>query len=131
MADLPRGLSPPPVIFHITARGEWEAARPTGSYTPAGFASEGFIHLSVAQQVARVANARFAGAGDLVLLCVAVERVGAPLRYEPGEGGNSELFPHLYGPLEVNAVLRVVPFVEGPGGFVLPPEAAAPGAAGP
>jgi uncharacterized protein (DUF952 family) len=79
----------------------------------------------VAQQVARVANARFAGAGDLVLLWVAVDRLAAPLRYEHGEAGSNELFPHLYGPLEVNAVLRAVPFVEGPGGFELPPEAAA------
>jgi uncharacterized protein (DUF952 family) len=86
----------------------------------------------VAQQVVRVANARFAGARDLVLLFVAVDRLGeARLRYEPGEAGSSELFPHLYGPLEVNAVLRAVPLVEGPGGFVLPPEAGATATAGP
>ncbi len=78
-----------------------------------------------------MANARFAGAGDLVLLCVAVARLGAPLRYEPGEAGSDEVFPHLYGPLEVDAVLRVVPFVEGPRGFVLPPEAAELAAPGP
>jgi uncharacterized protein (DUF952 family) len=97
-----------------------------GSYTPAGFASEGFIHFSETEQVTRVANARFAGSRNLVLLCVATDRLAAPLRHEPGDPGSGELFPHLYGPLEVSAVLRAVPLVEGPGGFALPPEADRP-----
>jgi uncharacterized protein (DUF952 family) len=74
--------------------------------------------------VTRVANARFRGAPDLVLLCVAVDRLGAPLRYEPGDPGSDEVFPHLYGPLEVDAVMRVIPFAEGVEGFALPPQAA-------
>jgi uncharacterized protein (DUF952 family) len=74
--------------------------------------------------VTRVANARFRGTDDLVLLCVAVDRLEAPLRYEPGDPGSDELFPHLYGPLDVGAVLRVLPFAEGPEGFALPAEAA-------
>jgi uncharacterized protein (DUF952 family) len=69
-----------------------------------------------------VADARFAGARDLVLLCVAIDRLGAPLRHEPGEADSCELFPHLYGPLDVSAVLRTLPFAEGPDGFALPPE---------
>ena len=72
----------------------------------------------------RVANARFAGAGDLVLLSVAADRLRAPLRYEQGDAGSSELFPHLYGPLDVDAVQWIAPFVEGPDGFALPPQAA-------
>ena len=72
----------------------------------------------------RVANARFAGAGDLVLLCVAVDRLSAPLRYEPGDPGSDELFPHLYGPLNTDAVLRTAPMVQGPDGFVFPAQAA-------
>jgi len=72
----------------------------------------------------RVANARFAGAADLVLLSVAVDRLRAPLRYEQGDAGSDERFPHLYGPLDVDAVLSVAPFVEGPDGFALPPQAA-------
>jgi uncharacterized protein (DUF952 family) len=95
----------------------------TGSYLPPRYDAEGFIHLSDPQQVARVANARFRGARDLVLLCVAVDRLGAPLRYEAGDPGSDELFPHLYGPLEVDAVLRVLPFTEGADGFTLPPQA--------
>ena len=72
----------------------------------------------------RVANARFAGRLDLVLLCVAVGRLGAPLRYERGDPGSDELFPHLYGPLEADAVERALPLSEGPDGFFLPAQAA-------
>jgi uncharacterized protein (DUF952 family) len=89
---------------------------------PSAFGAEGFIHLSTPAQVLRVADARFAGARDLVLLCVSVGRLRAPLRYEPGDPGSDELFPHLYGPLNVDAVVRVVPFGEGEHGFVLPSE---------
>jgi len=71
-----------------------------------------------------VADARFAGADDLVLLCVDADRLTAPLRYEPGDPGSTELFPHLYGPLDTTAVIDALPFPEGPGGFALPPQAA-------
>ena len=95
---------------------------PAGRYVAAGYEAEGFIHLSTREQVVRVANARFAGAPDLVLLCVAVERLRSPLRYEPGEAGSGELFPHLYGALATGAVVDVLPLVEGPDGFALPSE---------
>ena len=88
MASLPGGLSSPAVIFHITTRPEWESALPAGSYVAAGYDADGFIHLSTHEQVVRVANARFAGVRDLVLLCVAADRLEAPLRYEPGDPGS-------------------------------------------
>ena len=55
---------------------------------------------------------------------VAVGRLGAPLRYERGDPGSDELFPHLYGPLEADAVERALPLSEGPDGFALPAQAA-------
>jgi uncharacterized protein (DUF952 family) len=101
-------------ILHIATRRDWEAARAAGRYAPPSLAAEGFIHFSDAAQVARVAAARFAGVPDLVLLCVPVDRLDAPLRYETSDAGE-ERFPHLYGPLDVGAVSRVVPF-DGEGG---------------
>jgi uncharacterized protein (DUF952 family) len=95
-----------------------------GSYVAAGYAADGFIHLSTRDQVVRVANARFAGARDLVLLTVAVDRLTAPLRHETGNPGSAELFPHLYGPLAIDAVVEVAPLLEGPDGFELPAQAA-------
>jgi uncharacterized protein (DUF952 family) len=91
---------------------------------PAAYTDDGFIHLSTREQVVRVANARFAGARDLVLLCVAAGRLTAPLRYETGDPGSDELFPHLYGPLVTDAVVDVAGLTEGPGGFELPAQAA-------
>jgi uncharacterized protein (DUF952 family) len=95
-------------ILHIATRSEWEAAQASGRYAPPSLAAEGFIHFSDATQVARSAAAHFAGVPDLVVLHVPVDRLDAPLRYEAGDAG-AERFPHLYGPLAVAAVTRVVP----------------------
>jgi uncharacterized protein (DUF952 family) len=109
------------LIFHITPRSSWERARAAGRYEPPSFAADGFIHFSDVQQVVAVADARFAGAHDLVLLCVTVDRLDAPLRYE-SSGGSGEQFPHLYGALNLGAVVDVVSFVEEDDGFAVPPE---------
>jgi glutathione S-transferase len=80
-------------------------------------AAEGFIHLCGVDQVVACGNALFAGQPDLVLLCVAVHRLEAPLRYATSDG---ESFPHLYGALNPDAVVAVVPFVEEADGFAVP-----------
>ena len=87
-----------------------------GEYTAPSLQTEGFIHLSQRHQVAGVANAAYRGVPNLVLLSVDPERVAAPLRYEEGVHAH-ERFPHLYGPLEIGAVVDVLPFPEGPDGF--------------
>lgn len=108
-----------PLIFHITTPEAWKEALEVGAYHGDTLATEGFIHCSTAGQVVRVANARFQGREDLALLCIVTERLAAELRYEPAEAG--EMFPHIYGPLDVDAVVDVVDFPPGPDGqFVLP-----------
>jgi uncharacterized protein (DUF952 family) len=97
------------LILHITTRAQWEAARAAGRYTAPSLATEGFIHFSDPDQVARVAEARFSGVPGLVLLRVAPDRLHAPLKYERSDAGE-ERFPHLYGPLNLDAVVDVVPF---------------------
>lgn len=109
------------MILHITTRAAWGAAQRAGRYEAPSLAEEGFIHLSSPDQVTRVADARFRGTPDLVLLCVAPERLTAPVRHETSDAG-AETFPHLYGPLDLDAVLAVVAFPEGPDGFELPAE---------
>jgi uncharacterized protein (DUF952 family) len=71
-------------------------------------------------QVVKVANARYAGVSDLVLLCIDPVRLDAPLRYEIGDPGSDERFPHLYGDLELDAVVSVLDFPEAATGFELP-----------
>jgi uncharacterized protein (DUF952 family) len=109
------------VIVHITSRKEWEAAQVAGLYRADSLASEGFIHCSRPSQVIRVANERFHGRPDLLLLVIDPERVTAELRFEDCyESG--DLFPHIYGPLPQAAVVRVVDFPAEPDGcFTLPP----------
>jgi uncharacterized protein (DUF952 family) len=108
-------------IVHITTRSAWDVARSSGRYDPPSLAVEGFIHFSDVEQVVAVANAAFSGHGDLVLLCVAVDRLEGPLRYESSDAGG-ESFPHLYGALNLDAVVAVVPFVEDDDGFAVPAE---------
>jgi uncharacterized protein (DUF952 family) len=115
-------------IFHITPRAAWEAAREQGSYRPASLESEGFIHFSQAHQVVQVANSFYAGIIDLVLLEADTALLRADLRWEPpvgiptpAEGLAGDLFPHLYGPLDLDAVVAAHDFPPGPDGlFSLP-----------
>jgi len=104
-----------PRIFHITTRAAWDEARAAGRYTADSLHSEGFIHCSQADQVAWVANTRFRGRTDLVLLHVDEAAVGAEVRRENLEGGTT-LFPHIYGPLPVRAVMQVTPMTPSPDG---------------
>lgn len=99
-----------PLIFHITTRDAWAEAQATGAYTADSLRSEGFIHCSQADQVGWVANTRFRGRTDLLLLHVDESRVGADVRRENLEGGQW-LFPHVYGPLPVTAVAGATPLV--------------------
>ena len=103
-------------IFHITASSAWDEARATGAYEPPSLEQEGFIHFSGADQVVAVANRAFRGQRDLVLLCVATERLAGAVRYEHAEDAG-EAFPHLYGPLNLDAVSWARPIVEGADGF--------------
>ena len=84
------------------------------------FSVEGFIHCSTPAQVLQVANTRFRGRLDLLLLSIETDRVEAEIRYENLEGAE-QLFPHIYGALAPDAVVRVTDFKPGAdGSFTLP-----------
>ena len=114
--------APPAVIYHITKREIWEAARTESEYRGDTLATEGFIHCSKADQVERVANELFRARSGLVLLCIRADKVRSEIRYEGPEGGPK--FPHIYGPLNVDAVEKVLDFPPGPDGRFRFPEAA-------
>ncbi|MCB9558382.1 MAG: DUF952 domain-containing protein [Deltaproteobacteria bacterium] len=95
-------------IYHFTPRAAY-FAEPQRDYLPETFARDGFIHCSEAEQL-RDAAARFAGGrSDLVVLTINPDKLRAPLVYEDlfGEG---RAFPHLYGPLNRDAVVAVSDF---------------------
>ena len=87
----------------------WESAQKKGSYDFDALKTEGFIHCSLKDQVVKVANSRFRGRQDLILLQIDEAKITADVIYENLEGGH-EKFPHIYGPLNLDAVLKVFPF---------------------
>ncbi len=103
------------LVFKIVATDDWRAAEKAGVFDGAVIdRADGYIHLSTAAQAAETAAKWFAGRQDLTLVGVDAEALGPLLRWEPSRGG--ALFPHLYGPLPMRAVLwsRLLPL--GPDG---------------
>ena len=92
------------VVYKIVATDEWAKAGAAGVFTGASVdRADGFIHFSTAQQAPETAAKWFAGRGDLTLAAIDADALGADLRWEPSRGG--ALFPHLYGPLPMSAVV--------------------------
>jgi uncharacterized protein (DUF952 family)/glycerophosphoryl diester phosphodiesterase len=108
------------LIYHIAARANWTAAQAAGEYWAPSLAAEGYIHCSQRGQLLEVANAFFQGSTELVLLAVDAERVGPSLRYEPPAHALGRLpgglFPHVYGPIPVDAVTAAAELAAGPDG---------------
>jgi uncharacterized protein (DUF952 family) len=100
------------MLYKILARTEWIAAMAGGRYDgSAADRRDGFIHLSSAEQLAGTAERHFAGQSDLLVLAVDPDRLGAALRWEPSRGG--ALFPHVYGPLPLDAVAATAALPDG------------------
>jgi len=102
-------------ILHLATDAAWATAVRDGAYTAPSLSSEGFIHCSEPQQVIWVANQRFHGRQDLILLQIDAPRLSVEGRYENLDGGH-ELFPHIYGPINFDAVLRASQFPPRHGG---------------
>jgi uncharacterized protein (DUF952 family) len=93
-----------PLVFKIAAADEWRAAERAGVFEGAAVdRADGYIHFSTADQARETAAKWFAGRDDLALVAVDAAALGPALRFEPARGG--ALFPHLYGPLPMSAVV--------------------------
>jgi uncharacterized protein (DUF952 family) len=103
-------------FLHLTERGLWEQGVAAGEYRRADLETDGFIHCLTAETLVRVANKYYRGAisEDLVLLEIAEERVTSPVKWEPASDG--KLYPHIYGPLNPDAVVAVRAYGPGPDG---------------
>jgi uncharacterized protein (DUF952 family) len=100
------------LIYKICPRTLWDETKRTGTFPgmPIDIA-DGYIHFSTAEQNPETARKYFAGQADLMLLTVDAEKLGAALRWEASSSGSRPgLFPHLYGPLPLHAVVEVTPF---------------------
>jgi uncharacterized protein (DUF952 family) len=110
-------------IYKICDAALWREAERARIFRGAGVdAQDGFIHFSTASQLAETAAKHFAGADSLMLIAVDAPALGAALKWEPSRGG--ALFPHLYGPLPLEAVLWVRPLPLGADGRHIFPELA-------
>jgi uncharacterized protein (DUF952 family) len=101
-----------PQIFHVALRPDWDAARASGgpyeiSTRGRTLQEVGFIHACQSlDQVTRVRRSFYADRDDLVLLVIDTDRLESPVRHEPADG---DIYPHIYGPLPLDAVIEVRP----------------------
>lgn len=114
------GYSQDVIIYHIAHQPDWEEALSTGVYYPPAYDDEHFIHCSTEEHVIPVAERYYPSANDLVLLKIRIAKLTSSLAYENLDGGE-QLFPHIYGPLNLDAVEEVRPLVKNPAGnYVFP-----------
>jgi uncharacterized protein (DUF952 family) len=116
-------VNPAPVVFvHLCGAEQWSRAQALGELRPESLDSAGFVHLSTPEQVHLPANRLYRGRGDLVLLHVDPGALDSLVRWEPGAATDPQwmLFPHLYGPLPVSAVIKVTGYRPGPDGTFPP-----------
>jgi len=94
------------IIYHLAGKAEWEAGAASPEYRAGSLAEEGFVHCSEDEaQMLRVANRLFNGRTDLVVLDLNLDALTSPLKREPSRSG--EIYPHIYGPINIDAVVRV------------------------
>lgn len=104
------------MILHITSKKEWLEAQQRGEYTAPSLETEGFIHCSTEKQVLHVANAFYRGKNDLVLLALDEAQLKPEIKWEAPAGppaagiSESDLFPHVFGPINLIAVASVLDF---------------------
>lgn len=108
-------------ILHITQRTFWEKSVQTGFFQADSLHTEGYIHCSTKDQVLRVANKFFSGIPDLLLLKIELENLTSEVRWEPGDDDDSELFPHIYGRINLEAVVGIIQLeLDADGNFIVP-----------
>ncbi|MDX2047145.1 MAG: DUF952 domain-containing protein [Chitinophagaceae bacterium] len=97
-----------PTIYHITTRSSWEAAKKKGYYESPSLAEEGYIHCSLDQQIQGVLERYFKGKTDLVKLVIDTDKLTSQFIYD-WSMSVADTFPHVYGPINIDAVTDVKP----------------------
>ena len=102
------------MIYHITSRRAWREALQRGDYRAESLETEGFIHCSTKSQVLPVAEKYYPGQRNLLVLMVDPARLTSDLKWEPPSGGapppgvpEGEPFPHIFGPIDLDAIVKV------------------------
>ncbi|HSL56220.1 MAG TPA: DUF952 domain-containing protein [Acidimicrobiales bacterium] len=98
-------------VHHLLTPDEWTAAERRGHIAPTSLATEGFVHCSTASQLAGVVARHYAGVAELVVATIDPDRLAAELRWEESHPG--DWYPHVYGPIGLDAVIDVRPWSPG------------------
>lgn len=116
------------MIYHLTSRQAWSKAQQRGEYRAESLESEGFIHCSTESQILPVANTFYKAQQDILLLEIDPSRLTSELRWEPPSGGapppgvpEGDVFPHIYGLINLDAIAKVYDLEANPdGSYKLP-----------
>jgi len=92
------------VIYHITTKAEWTLAKAAGIYEPESLLADGYVHCVNSQLFEQVANFYYKNRADLIVLEIDEDKLKVEVRWE--ETGGPQAFPHIYGPIEVAAVVQ-------------------------
>ena len=95
-------------IFHITEQSTWQETKYHSFYEGDTLSVDGFIHCCLFEQIEDVLLNWFKGKHDVVILEIDTEILLSPVKYENLEGG-LEMFPHVYGPINLDAVINEKP----------------------
>ena len=116
------------MIFHITTQTAWDEAQTKGEYIAESLATEGFIHCSTLAQVIPVADNFYKDQNDLLLLMIEPTLLSSTLKWEAPSGGTpppgvpeGDQFPHIYGPINLDAVVNASDFIRDANGeWIMP-----------
>ena len=113
-------------IVIIARQNAWQEALKVGEYVQSTIdstlAEVGFIHCSFPYQTLEIANRKFSSQDNLLLLLIDVDKVKPSIKNEGALSGRSGVFPHIYGPLNIDAVYTVVPLKKNNKGEFIQPE---------
>jgi len=118
------------MIFHITTQSAWDQAKNAGEYRAASLLTEGFIHCSTISQVVPVANLYYKDESKMLVLMIEPTLLATDLKWEAPSGGTpppgvpeGDQFPHIYGPINLDAVVNTLDLVRSANNeWVLPAE---------
>ena len=96
-----------PIIFHVTTKTDWSKAQEAGEYIHPSLAAEGFIHCSQEHQVEGVVQRYYNGVKELILLHIDTSLLKSSVVFD-WSPSTADTFPHVYGPINLDAVVKIV-----------------------
>lgn len=96
------------MIYHIAIYSDWEGQKYNTAFKPPSYEEEGFIHCCSRDQLNGVIERYYPNSDNLILLHIDDSRLNVPVKYE--KSTNDELFPHVFGPINKESIIRVEPY---------------------